>query len=226
MPMPKNKIDELLAQPNIAVLAVTAPDGAPHAVPTWYEYDQGEVVFQTARTAFKYRCLARDPRITLCIDTKVAPYKAVILKGRVTMEERVRHRADAPDGDRVPGRKARSGVREIAGRGEGRDRAFPPRARNLVGLRGGGALTRGGAQGKYRGRTIEDQPGDVERDGSGPRQLERIRVGGVQGGRIQASRDRAERSRRRARQVAVASPVSLRDRYHVVGAAWRKSHRA
>jgi PPOX class probable F420-dependent enzyme len=89
MPMTKDKIDALLTQPNIAVLAVTAPDGAPHAVPTWYEYDQGEVVFQTARSAFKYRCLARDPRITLCIDTKVAPYKAVILKGRVTMEERV-----------------------------------------------------------------------------------------------------------------------------------------
>ena len=89
MPMTKDKIDELLAQPNVAVLAVTAPDGAPHAVPTWYEYDQAEVVFHTARTAFKYRCLKRDPRLTFCVDTKVAPYKAVILKGRVTMEERV-----------------------------------------------------------------------------------------------------------------------------------------
>jgi PPOX class probable F420-dependent enzyme len=89
MPMTKQKVDELLAQPNVAVLAVTAPGGAPHAVPTWYQYDKGEVVFHTARTAFKYRCLARDPRITLCVDTKVAPYKAVILKGRVTMEERV-----------------------------------------------------------------------------------------------------------------------------------------
>src|ERR1700688_1845824 len=89
MPMTKDKIDELLAQPNVAVLAVTAPDGAPHAVPTWYQYDQAEVVFHTARTAFKYRCLKRDPRLTFCVDTKVAPYKAVILKGRVTMEERV-----------------------------------------------------------------------------------------------------------------------------------------
>jgi PPOX class probable F420-dependent enzyme len=86
--MTKEKIDELLAQPNIAVVAVTAPDGAPHAVPTWYEYRAGEIVFHTARTSFKYRCLKRDPRVTFCIDTKVAPYKAVILKGRVTMEER------------------------------------------------------------------------------------------------------------------------------------------
>jgi len=88
MAMTKEKIDELLAQPNIAVVAVTAPDGAPHAVPTWYEYRAGEIVFHTARNSFKYRCLKRDPRVTFCIDTKVAPYKAVILKGRVTMEER------------------------------------------------------------------------------------------------------------------------------------------
>ncbi len=28
----------------------------------------------------------RDPRVTLCVDTKKPPYKAVILKGRVRME--------------------------------------------------------------------------------------------------------------------------------------------
>jgi PPOX class probable F420-dependent enzyme len=87
MPMKKEQIDELLAQPNIAVVAVTAPDGAPHAVPTWYEYRDGEIVFQTFRNSFKYRCLKRDPRVTFCVDTRVAPYKAVILKGRVTMGE-------------------------------------------------------------------------------------------------------------------------------------------
>ncbi len=87
MPMTKQKIDELLRQPNVAVVAVTAPDGAPHAVPTWYEYRAGEIVFHTGKNSFKYRCLERDPRITLCIDTKIPPYKAVVLKGRVTMAE-------------------------------------------------------------------------------------------------------------------------------------------
>jgi len=88
MPMSKEEIDKLLAQPNIAVVAVAAPDCAPHAVPTWYEYQGGEIVFHTAKSAFKYRCLARNPRITLCVDTRKPPYKAVILKGRVRMEER------------------------------------------------------------------------------------------------------------------------------------------
>jgi PPOX class probable F420-dependent enzyme len=89
MPMKKTDIARLLAEPNIAVVAVTAPDGAPHAVPTWYEYRKGEISFITDSTAFKYRCLVRDPRITLVVDVRKPPYKSVILKGRVTMKEQV-----------------------------------------------------------------------------------------------------------------------------------------
>jgi PPOX class probable F420-dependent enzyme len=89
MPMTKREIAQFLAQPNIAVVAVTAPDGAPHAVPTWYEYRRGEIVFLTDATAFKCRCLRRDPRVTLCVDSRKSPYKAVILKGRAALEEKV-----------------------------------------------------------------------------------------------------------------------------------------
>jgi PPOX class probable F420-dependent enzyme len=85
MPMTKRAIDALLKQPHIAVVATTAPDGSPHAVPTWYEYRAGEVVFHTGANAFKYLCLKRNPRITLVVDTREPPYKCVILKGCVTM---------------------------------------------------------------------------------------------------------------------------------------------
>ncbi|MGO9452618.1 MAG: pyridoxamine 5'-phosphate oxidase family protein [Candidatus Binataceae bacterium] len=94
MPMRKSAIEKLLREPHIAVVAVTAPNGAPHAVPTWYEYRAGEVVFHTGPEAFKYKCLSHDPRVTLVVDTKKAPYKCVILKGSVTMTE-------APDDARV-----------------------------------------------------------------------------------------------------------------------------
>src|SRR6266436_1556846 len=87
--MKKREIAEFLAEPHIAVVAVTAPDGAPHAVPTWYEYRRGEACFITDATAFKHKCLQHDPRVTLCVDTRKPPYKAVILKGRATMEEAV-----------------------------------------------------------------------------------------------------------------------------------------
>lgn len=87
MPMKKKDIEKLLRKPIVAVVAVTAPDGSPHAVPTWYEYDKGEIVFHTGPEAFKYKCLVRDPRVTLVVDTKKAPYKSVVLKGRATLEE-------------------------------------------------------------------------------------------------------------------------------------------
>jgi len=87
MPMKKVAIEKLLRQPNIAVVAVTAPDGAPHAVPTWYEYRAGEVVFHTGAEAFKFKCLSSDPRVTLVVDTRKPPYKCVILKGTVTMTQ-------------------------------------------------------------------------------------------------------------------------------------------
>ncbi len=89
MPMKKKDIEKLLSRPIVAVVAVTAPNGAPHAVPTWFEYDKGEVIFQTGAESFKYKCLVRDPRVTLVVDTKEAPYKTVVLKGRVTMEEKL-----------------------------------------------------------------------------------------------------------------------------------------
>lgn len=87
--MTKREIAQFLAQPNIAVVAVTAPDGAPHAVPTWYEYRRGEIVLLTDAAAFKCKCLRRDPRVTLCVDSRKSPYKAVILKGRAALEEKV-----------------------------------------------------------------------------------------------------------------------------------------
>jgi PPOX class probable F420-dependent enzyme len=88
MPMKKRDIEKLLKKPIVAVVAVTAPDGSPHAVPTWYEYGDGLIRFQTAAEAFKYKCLVRDPRVTLVVDTKKAPYKTVVLKGRATLEEK------------------------------------------------------------------------------------------------------------------------------------------
>jgi PPOX class probable F420-dependent enzyme len=89
MPMKKKDIEKLLKKPIVAVVAVTAPDGAPHAVPTWYEYADGQVVFHTGPESFKYKCLVRDPRVTLVVDTKKAPYKTVVLKGRATLEEKI-----------------------------------------------------------------------------------------------------------------------------------------
>src|SRR5215469_16223065 len=86
MPMTRREIDALLKLPNIAVMAVMAPDGAPHAVPVWYEWKRGAATMFMDPGSFKVRCLKNDPRMTLVIDTKKPPYKSVILKGKAAIE--------------------------------------------------------------------------------------------------------------------------------------------
>lgn len=81
MPMTRNEIERLLKKPNIAVVSVTTPDGGPHSVPVWYEYRGGTISIFCAPDSFKYKCLQRNPRISLCVDTRTPPYRCVILKG-------------------------------------------------------------------------------------------------------------------------------------------------
>jgi nitroimidazol reductase NimA-like FMN-containing flavoprotein (pyridoxamine 5'-phosphate oxidase superfamily) len=45
------------------ILATTRPDGRPHALPTWFWWDDGRIYFITARTTQKSRNLAAQPWI-------------------------------------------------------------------------------------------------------------------------------------------------------------------
>lgn len=113
MPLSREEIDELLRGPNIAVVATVDPDGQPHAVPTWYLHEDGEVVFHTGVRSRKYRNLRRNSRVTLCVDVKTPPYRAVVLYGRATTEvradeERSRRMAVAYLGEKAGNRYADS----------------------------------------------------------------------------------------------------------------------
>jgi PPOX class probable F420-dependent enzyme len=113
MPLTQSEIDEFLRAPNIAVVATVDPDGQPHVVPTWYLHEDGEVVFHTGLRSRKYRNLRQNPRVTLCIDVKTAPYRAVVLYGQAEMEvrtdeERTRRMAVAYLGEGIGNRYADS----------------------------------------------------------------------------------------------------------------------
>jgi len=87
MPLSKKEIEAFLKGPNIAVVATVTPDGSPHAVPTWYEYDEGDIVLHMGPNSRRYGNMKRNDRVTVCIDARMPPYKAVIIKGRARMEE-------------------------------------------------------------------------------------------------------------------------------------------
>ena len=86
MPLSNEEVEAFLRRPNVAVVATVGPDGGPHAVPTWYEYDDGQIVLHMGVGSRKYRNLRRNDRVSICVDTKTAPYQAVVVYGRASLE--------------------------------------------------------------------------------------------------------------------------------------------
>lgn len=76
----------------VAVFVTTRPDGTPHAVPVWFEYEPGEGggVFRicTDPDSVKVRNLlaARGAWATLCIAAHEPPYRYVTAEGPASLE--------------------------------------------------------------------------------------------------------------------------------------------
>lgn len=86
MTLTEQEIEEFLGQANVAIVATVGADGQPHAVPTWYEWADGEMVFHTGVRTRKYRNIRHNDRVSICVDSKTVPYKAVVVYGRATTE--------------------------------------------------------------------------------------------------------------------------------------------
>lgn len=82
MSLTQSEIDELLSEPHIAIVSTTGPTGKPHAMPIWYAWHEGKVWFHTGSDSKKMRNLRKNDRVSIVVDTKVAPYKAVVIEGR------------------------------------------------------------------------------------------------------------------------------------------------
>lgn len=67
-------------------LAVTRKDGRPHVVPIWFDFDDatGDLVFVMGRDSLKARCIGRDPRVAICVDTMAMPFDFARIDGVAT----------------------------------------------------------------------------------------------------------------------------------------------
>ena len=81
MPLSQSELDTFLSEPHIAVVASSGPTGKPHAMPIWYAWRDGRVLFHTGKDSKKMRNLRKNPRVTVVIDTKTAPYKVAVIEG-------------------------------------------------------------------------------------------------------------------------------------------------
>lgn len=81
MSMSDAEIDALLAQPLVSVLATSDADGRPALAPVWHLWRDGAALICTQTASRKWRNIERNPRVTLCVSTHDAPYRAAIIEG-------------------------------------------------------------------------------------------------------------------------------------------------
>src|SRR5690242_81726 len=94
-------IDAFLHHPNPAVIATLRPDGSPHSVATWYDWEDGRVLVNMDASRRRLVHVRRDPRVALTVLEDGAWYRHVSLLGRV---ERVERDAELKDIDRLAAR--------------------------------------------------------------------------------------------------------------------------
>ncbi len=93
VPVPPD-VDRFLRQPNPAVIATLRPDGSPHSVATWYDWEDGRVLVNMDESRLRLRFMRRDPRVALTALGKNSWYTHVSLIGRVVSIEDDRDFAD------------------------------------------------------------------------------------------------------------------------------------
>lgn len=77
------EVDAFLRETRVAVISTIGADGAPRTAPIWFLWDGAAPVLFTSRRTLKWRNIERDPRVSLCVDDRTPPYRAVIVEGRV-----------------------------------------------------------------------------------------------------------------------------------------------
>jgi PPOX class probable F420-dependent enzyme len=97
---------------------VTRRDGSPHVTPIWFVLDGDVVLCNTSRHSVKGRVLARDPRLSVCVDDQAPPYSYVQIQAEAALVE---------DLDEM-----RRWATAIGGRYMGAERAAEFGARNAV----------------------------------------------------------------------------------------------
>jgi PPOX class probable F420-dependent enzyme len=78
----------LLEGTRTAKLSVVRKDGSPFVTPVWFLLDDdGSLVFETERRSVKGHAIARDGRVSLCVEDDRPPYGFVRLDGDATIAE-------------------------------------------------------------------------------------------------------------------------------------------
>ena len=82
MPLPP-EFDELLAEPNPAVIATVRADGSPHSAATWYDWEEGRMLLNMDESRARLGHIRADPRVSVTVFAGDDWQRHVTLLGRV-----------------------------------------------------------------------------------------------------------------------------------------------
>jgi nitroimidazol reductase NimA-like FMN-containing flavoprotein (pyridoxamine 5'-phosphate oxidase superfamily) len=86
--MSKDQREEFLSGLHVGIVGIQREGKGPLTVPIWYDYEPGgELWMITQNTSIKGKLLAVCERISLCVQTEVAPYQYVSIEGPFSTSE-------------------------------------------------------------------------------------------------------------------------------------------
>jgi PPOX class probable F420-dependent enzyme len=85
-PLP-TEVVELLRRVNPAVVVTLRPDGSPHSVANWYDWDDGQVLMNMDAGRRRLRHMQADPRVALTVLDNENWYRQVSLFGEIVRIE-------------------------------------------------------------------------------------------------------------------------------------------
>jgi PPOX class probable F420-dependent enzyme len=96
-PLPSELV-EFVRRPHPAVVASLRPDGSPHTVATWYDWEDGDVLFNMDASRRRLRFMRDDARVALTVLDTDSWYRHVSLSGSIA---RIVEDEDLGDIDRL-----------------------------------------------------------------------------------------------------------------------------
>jgi PPOX class probable F420-dependent enzyme len=77
------EVEKLFKDKNFASFATMMDDGSPQVTPVWVDYDNGNILINTAEGRTKVRNVEKNPRVAVSVTDSANPYTMVAVRGRI-----------------------------------------------------------------------------------------------------------------------------------------------
>jgi PPOX class probable F420-dependent enzyme len=74
-------VAKLLSDKNFAFISTLMSDGSPQVTPTWIDFEDNIILYNTAEGRIKHKNISRDPRVAVSIIDHNNPYNMVSIRG-------------------------------------------------------------------------------------------------------------------------------------------------